>query len=120
MKKEVLDTESALKKGQTKPWCVIYELSKLYAGKVPENMTLDEEITEVRFFDQLEEIRIFQTSAGWKAASVSSDGKNTIEKTYPVRNREYGKKITVSRDLATDEDGQTYVAAVRLSGWEGQ
>lgn len=119
MKKEILEINEALKRGKAKPWCVWYTLSSMYAGKVPEDVSLREDITEARFFDQKEEIRIFQTREGWKAAAVSGDGEKSIVKTYPIRNREYGKNITVSRDLATDEDGQTYVEAVRLSGWEG-
>jgi len=88
-------------------------------GPTPKAVDL-EELIEARFFNETEEIRLFQGEDGLQAVRLSAEaGDIWLEETRQLMNPVFGSSITLSRNVGFDEDGQAYVAAVRLIGWKG-
>ena len=72
MKKEVLPLPQAWEMGMQLPWVYLRSLSRVYLGKTPEGLTMDE-LLEARFFSNLEEIRIFLSEDGLKAVRLEEE-----------------------------------------------
>lgn len=101
--------------------CFIRSLSAVYLGVAEEAPKLEEnEILEARFFNENGELRMFRgedgTLCGVELTKESSD--RCIEEAYVIDNAQFGSALTVRRILDADEDGQTYVKATCLCGWE--
>lgn len=54
------------------------------------------------------------------AVLAEEPGDQILAETYPIQNKAlFGTALTVHQILDEDEDGQCYVAAVRLADWKG-
>jgi len=119
MKTERMEVQSALEQGMDLPYALIRSLSQVTLGLTPKAVDL-EELIEARFFSETEEIRIFQSEDGLEAARLSMEADDIwLEESRQLMNPVFGSSITLSRKVSFDEDGQAYVAAVRLTGWKG-
>jgi hypothetical protein len=129
MERRVLSVETAKREGMALPWALVRQLSSFQMGKT-EALSIDwDEVTEVRFFDESKEIRLFERNGELSAAIVSDseeDKKNEKNKenvTFRDVQKELGHKgqfgsaVTIREYFAYDEDGQLYLAASRLKDW---
>ena len=73
-----------------------------------------------RFFSKDGELHIFSTDAGEKAVEIRDDGRDCIDVRYELEGkfRDKGQNLIIRKNLAYDEDGQSYVADTRLVGIE--
>lgn len=116
-----LELVEALKESHDMPYAMIRTLSTVYIGKYKNEEKLLNEWEEARFFDEKKEIRFFRKDDKLQAASMEGEKEDSvISRFYPTGNPEFGKKIKVTWQLSTDEDGQTYICGERLTGWEGE
>lgn len=119
MKKEVLPLPQAWEMGMRLPWVYLRSLSRVYLGKTPERLTMDE-LLEARFFSEQQEIRIFLSEDGLKAVRLEEETADRfLEKEIAV-NSGFGSSYTVHYLLQADEDGQTNRTVARLAGWKGE
>ena len=120
MKPEYLSFEEGLRRGKELPFAWICSMSSVSLGKTPREIGTDE-LLEARFFDEDQEIRLFQREEKWKAVSfVRKPEDSVLENWYPViKEEKFGRKILVRQYMDTDEDGQTIVTSTCLAGWEG-
>lgn len=119
MKYEQLDVQQAVSAGCALPFAMIRSLSQTALGYAPSSVET-EELLEARFFSGEQEIRIFRDGDGLRAVRLTGEpGDRVLEQTCPLENRQFGRELTLLRVLEWDEDGQTYVAATRLTGWKG-
>ena len=101
------------------PWVYLRSLSRVYLGKTPERLTMDE-LLEARFFSEQQEIRIFLSEDGLKAVRLEEETADRfLEKEIAV-NSGFGSSYTVHYLLQADEDGQTNRTVARLAGWKGE
>lgn len=119
MKKEVLPLPQAWEMGMQLPWVYLRSLSRVYLGKTPEGLTMDE-LLEARFFSNLEEIRIFLSEDGLKAVRLEEEAADSILEEEIAVNSGFGSSYTVHYLLEADEDGQTSRTVTRLAGWKGE
>ena len=119
MKTETLTVQEALDRGRALPWALVRSLSEVTLGRTP--AVIDrEELIEARFFSPGEEIRVFRANGVWTAARLEGEPEDSrITRTYGIGNPKFGTALTVCYTLEADEDGQTSLAAARLTGWEG-
>lgn len=120
MRRETLDVREALRRGSALPYGWLCTLSGVSLGPAPAEVPL-EELLEARFFGPEEEVRLFRREGELQAAALAEEpGDPVITETWPIQNKAlFGTALTVRQILDADEDGQCYVAAVRLAGWEG-
>lgn len=119
MKIETMDVKTALERGLALPFALVRSLSTVTLGPTPETVN-EAELLEARFFDADREIRVFRGVAGLQAACLTAEeGDHTLERKCALSNPQFGKTVTLCRQLEFDEDGQAYVSASRLTGWEG-
>lgn len=119
MKKTELTESQALRLGLTLPYAYITRLSEVTVGRTPDICTT-EELLEARFFGPSQEIRIWNDGDGFRAVSLEDEGQDDyLDLTRPIRRSCFGRKLTLRRYLAFDEDGQAYVCDTRLVHWEG-
>ena len=118
MKTEKLELRAGLEVGGQLPYAYIRTLSAVTLGENPGVPELAE-LLEARFFDGEQEIRVFSRNGNWECVRLAAEpGDELLEKSYKIGNSRFGEKLTVVDQLEADEDGQTYVAATRLAGWE--
>ena len=87
-------------------------------GATPKYMET-EELVEARFFDAHTEVRLFRRDGALQGAALTQEeGDNILEKAYRIENPAYGARLKMASTLMADEDGQTYIAATRICGWE--
>lgn len=114
-----LEVNKALERGLSLPYALVRSLSEVTLGPAPASVDLDE-LLEVRFFSEQEEIRIFQGEEGLQAVRLPDvEGGAALPVTCKLMNPIFGCEITLCREVAFDEDGQAYVSGLRLTGWEG-
>ncbi|MCC8064914.1 MAG: hypothetical protein LIO70_07515 [Clostridiales bacterium] len=120
VKVELLSPEEALERGRQLPYALIRCYSSVTLRETPEHIAL-EEVLEARFFNATEEARLFRQEGALRGAACEQVGEEGyLEERYKLANdKRFGEKLTVRRDLWADEDGQTYVVATRLAGWQG-
>lgn len=120
MKREKLDVQEALGRGSALPYGWICTLSGVSLGPVPAELHL-EELVEARLFGPTEEVRLFRREGALQAAALTEEPEDRVlAETYSIQNKAlFGTELTVHQILDADEDGQCYVAAVRLAGWRG-
>ena len=121
MKPETLTVEAALARGKELPWALVRSLSSVTLGPVPAELPPEDELLEVHFFSEAEEIRLFRDGAGLRAARLA-EGPETpvIRREFEVENPAMGKTITVCWRIEADEDGQCALTGARLAGWEAK
>ena len=120
MKTETLTVREALERGRALPWALVRSISEVTLGKTPAEINR-EELIEARFFSPGEEIRVFRAGGVWEAARLEGEPEDSrITRTYDIENPKFGSAVTVCYTLEADEDGQTNLATVRLTGWEGE
>lgn len=118
MKLECLTAEEALRRGRALPWALVRSLGGMSLGAVPETIET-EELVEARFFDAHTEVRLFRRDGALQGAALTEeDGDNMLERVYRIENSAYGARLKLASTLEADEDGQTYIAATRICGWE--
>lgn len=119
MKKTELTAEQAIRQGLTLPYAYITRLSEVTVGHTPDSFST-EELLEARFFGPDREIRIWHDADGFSAVSLEDEEQDDhLDLTRPVRRGCFGRKLTLRRYLAFDEDGQAYIRDTRLVHWEG-
>lgn len=120
MKREALDVQEALRRSSALPFGWVCTLSKVTLGPAPTQLPLDE-LVEARLFNSRSEIRLFWQEGKLSAAELTIEPDDmVIEQTCAIENTKlFGNTLTVRKVLDTDEDGQSYVAATLLAGWEG-
>jgi hypothetical protein len=123
MERRVLSVETAKREGMALPWALVRQLSSFQMGKT-EALSIDwDEVTEVRFFDESKEIRLFERNGELSAAIVSDSEEDTENVTFrDVQKKlehkgQFGSAVTIREYFAYDEDGQLYLAASRLKDW---
>lgn len=120
---EILEINSALKLGEKLDFIFIRNLSELYLGETQKyNKFINlEECIEVKFFDQTQEIRIFNDESNQlKAVLISlEENDQTIQKNFSLQNKTLGSEIAVTNILDFDEDGQVFIKTRILSSWKG-
>lgn len=115
-----LSVKEALEIGKAMPYAMFTHLSKVTLGKTPTVVSLDE-LIEARFFGGNGEIHIFTENGEPKAVHITDEENDSR---FPPIDREYtllsnfGKKLTVRQYIDFDNEGQAYIKAVRLLGWE--
>lgn len=115
-----LSVKEALEIGKSMPYAMFTHLSKVTLGKTPTVVSLDE-LIEARFFGGNGEIHIFTENGEQKAVHITDEENDSR---FPPIDREYtllsnfGKKLTVRQYIDFDNEGQAYIKAVRLLGWE--
>lgn len=120
MKTESLNRKQALAEGAKLPFVMLQTVSAVVFAKNPYAIE-EAEINEARFFDEKTEIRVFRRDGELQAVRLTEEGSDScIKETYEFENPTLGKELEICRVLDTDEDGQTYVAATRLTGWKGE
>lgn len=120
MRREKLDVQEALRWGSALPYGWICTLSGVSLGPVPGELPL-EELVEARLFGPTEEVRLFRREGELQAAVFAEEpGDQVLAETYTIQNKAlFGNELTVHQILDADEDGQCYIAAVRLADWKG-
>ena len=122
MKIDVIEPETAFAQGLLLPFSFIRYLSGVTLGPTPANVDT-EELLEARFFDERCEIRVFRYDDTLFAARLEEElGDKFLQNEYPLDNpKKFGIRVTERRylDTETDEDGQSFISAVRLAGWRG-
>ena len=120
MRREKLDVQEALRRGSALPYGWICTLSGVLLGPVPAELPL-EELVEARLFGPTEEVRLFRREGELQAAVLAEEpGDRVLAETYTIQNKAlFGNELTVHQILDADEDGQCYIAAVRLADWKG-
>lgn len=120
MKREHLQLEDAIEQGLQLPYGFAKSYSAVALGKNPLEFDI-EELMEARFFDAQQEIRLFRREGALQAVRLQCEPEDLVMYTsYLLRDpARFGKKIKVCQLLETDEDGQVYIAATQLAGWEG-
>ena len=114
-----LDAREALKRGAALPWALVRELSRVSLGPTPIDVDA-EEVLEACFFSPQEEVRLWREDGQLRAAALTDEeGDLTLEERYSVDNPDFGQELWVRRYIGFDEDGQAFIAASRLCGWEG-
>lgn len=124
MKIESMETKTALEQGLLLPFAFIRSLSGAALGPTPAEVNAEEleELVEARFFDEHCEIRIFRRDGVLSAARLEEEpGDKILRNEYLLDNPKFGVSVTECRclDTESDEDGQAFIAAVRLAGWRG-
>lgn len=120
MKTEKLEWEQALAEGKKLPFVMLQMVSAVVFAKNPYVFETDE-INEVRFFDKQTEIRLFRQNDSLKAVRLTAERTDRcLYETYTFANRRLGNELELCRVIDTDEDGQSYVAATRLTAWRGE
>lgn len=118
LKRERLNWSQALKQGKELPFAFIRTWSSVTLGATPER--LPESVIEARFFDQEQEIRVFERDGVMEGVSFRSEpGDLSYRKTYAIANPIFGTSLTVQYELEADEDGQCAVTVTRLADWKG-
>lgn len=116
---EPMEVNRALEQGRALPYALARSLSQVTLGPAPQGVD-PAELLEIRFFGASEEIRVFRGPEGLQAVrTTAQEGDVTLEERRALANPAFGRSVTVCRTLEFDEDGQAYVAGVRLTGWEG-
>ena len=120
MKWERLEVQEGLRRGSALPYSWLCSLSSVFLGPTPAEVPL-EDLLEARFFGPMEEVRIFRRDGVLHAAvCVEEPEDQVLSETYALQNQSlFGRTLTVHQIIDADEDGQCYVTAVRLAGWEG-
>lgn len=120
MRREKLDVQEALRRGSALPYGWICTLSGVSLGPVPAELPL-EELVEARLFGPTEEVRLFRREGELQAAVLAEEpGDRVLAEIYAIQNKTlFGNELTVHQILDADEDGQCYIAAVRLADWKG-
>lgn len=119
----VISLNDAKEQGQLLKWVLVRQLSSIAMGEVSKKTIDWDEVTEVRFFDDKKEIRIFERDGELSAAVIADsagdvDGVDFRDRTISLEHKEaFGEEITVREYFDYDEDGQIFVAATRLKGW---
>ena len=118
MKITPVDMTAAVEKAVKYPYALIFSLSNAYMGKTPETVDM-EALVEGHFFDGHSELRILAEYDRPAAYLLEEeDGDVTIDHSVKLI-RKFGNRMTVCKYLKEDGDGQRYISAVRLKGWEG-
>lgn len=120
MRREKLNVQEALRRGSALPYGWICTLSGVSLGPVPAELPL-EELVEARLFGPAEEVRLFRREGELQAAVLAEEpGDRVLAEIYAIQNKTlFGNELTVHQILDADEDGQCYIAAVRLADWKG-
>lgn len=119
----LLNIEDAKQRGSALPWVLVRQFSSIQMGRTKDIAIDWEEVTEVRFFGETEEIRIFEASGTLCAAALRDAGDEVEDETCHdmtcklEHKPHFGNEITIREYFDYDEDGQLYVAASRLKGW---
>lgn len=122
MKTRSLNLEEAFGLALELPFFYQRNFSSLSLGENPKTITEASlpQCFQLLFFDESREIRFFLHENQWKSLEISQEPEDeVIASVYPIQNKIYGKTITLKKFLDYDEDGQCYVKATTLSGWEG-
>ena len=120
MKVDVLAINDALARGEKLPYLLARSLSKVTLGPAAGDLETAD-LTEARFFSEIEEIRIFRQDGELQAVSLrEEDGELYVDHTYEISNQDFGAQITVRSCLGFDEDGKAYWSGERLVNWKGE
>ena len=95
---------------------IIYGLSELLMGKQAGRTLLDkpEELYEARFFDEQEEIHLFDFDGSMKVSLTDDEGEEIITEIQCQRNGEF-PQIEIKKYIRYDEYNQAYVYHMRPS-----
>jgi hypothetical protein len=126
MERRVLSVETAKRDGMALRWALVRQLSSFQMGETkPLSSSIDwDEVTEVRFFNESKEIRLFERNGELSAAVITDSEEDKENVTFRDVRKELGHKgqfgsaVTIREYFAYDEDGQLYLASSRLKGWE--
>ncbi len=110
MSVEKMQLDEALVAAQAAPYCLIYGYSGVCLAQMPQTMTPDEWI-EAHFFWKDREIRFLRTDLALEAFQLlEREEERYIDETLKIK----GVQLILRKHLLRDEDGQCYIAAIRL------
>ena len=120
--KEAIETE----KEYTYKYALIYLMSEVYLGENNRSDLPFDEILEGRFFDESEELHIYNEEDCWYRSEIRDDEEENTEihkEIYPVSGEIFHEqeengpiRLEVWKYLNYDEDGQIYVERTRCAG----
>ena len=120
MKTEVLTASEALSRGKALPFALVRALSAVSLGPTPAALPPEEELLEVRFFSETEEIRLFRRGDALAAVRLTETAdEEYFDTEFDLENREFGARVRLRQTLCYDADGQAYPDSGRLWSWEG-
>lgn len=122
MRRTDLEVREALglleRQPQRFPYQMIYRLSgvELGARRAPVDL---EEAAEARFFGPEAELRFYEGRDGLAALLVEDEPEDLwVDRQARLLPR-FGSTLTSRQYMAFDQDGQGYIALVRLLDWRG-
>ena len=111
MKIETVDVSSGLKIARNQPYALITELSRVTYGLTPPELDHTEWV-EAHFFGLIQEVRFLPRDSGLEVTVLTEEESDiTIDYTADVRG---ATGFLARKYIEVDEDGQSYIAAVRL------
>lgn len=122
MLSQKLQLDTALAEAKALPFAYLKHFSSLTLGKNDPSALNREELLEARFFSEDCEIRILREENGLQAYAFckeTSDMPILVESGISDKCSGLGTKVKKWHYLSEDADGQCYVSAVCLCGWEG-
>lgn len=119
MKSTALELDEARAMCLDYPYVLVRELSRIWLGETRKAEINWDEITQIRFFSERAELRLFRRDGALQAVLLEDDSEgDCLDKTFPLaHNGAFGTWLTVREYLDYDEDGQLFVKASRLKGW---
>ena len=115
MRLERMSIADGLRLAGEQPCAHIIALSGVYYGPTPAELDPAEWI-EARFFGPAREVRFLPGNDGLQATCLTEepDDRTVDYRAKVVLPGHAGERLLARKYLETDEDGQSYIAAVRL------
>ena len=110
----IIDVDKAAADALKKPFAVILEMSSVYSGSTGQDWKLSDELLEAHFFDEDEEIRIFNSDGEMKAVCIyerPDEGRST--KICRIDGSK--DEVVIKQILAADNDGQYSIRSMRMA-----
>ena len=110
----IIDVDKAAADALKKPFAVILEMSSVYSGSTGQDWKLSDELLEAHFFDEDEEIRIFNSDGEMKAVCIY-ESPDEVSSTKICRIDGSKDEVVIKQILAADNDGQYSIRAMRMA-----
>lgn len=115
-----LTVEEAMRLGRAMPYALIRAYSAVRLGPTPRELPAAEELLELRFFSDGEEIRVFRDGPALRAVRLREQtDAETMDRVLELENPRFGRRVRLRQEIQYDGDGQAFPGPARLCGWEG-
>ena len=113
-----LTLDEGLKLAAESPYAYIKNMSSMHLGKNAPALIDTDQLLEGRFFDTDREIRLIREAGELKAFSFTAEEHDDFIPTEGKPLDGFGSSFKKRSYISYDDDGQAYVSAVCLAGWE--